>query len=65
MKITGQISRVPAGRQADKYKRFAEQCRALSKQSSGRLKQTLEEMAEVWDDLGRRETKRDEQNSYF
>jgi hypothetical protein len=26
MKITGQISKAPVGRQADKYKRFAAQC---------------------------------------
>jgi hypothetical protein len=59
MKITGQISRVPVVRQADKYKRFAGQCRELAKPLSGRLKQTLEEMAKVWDDLARGEDKRD------
>jgi len=58
MKITGSISKAKIPQQADKYKRFAEQCRELAKQSSGQLKQTLEEMAEVWDDLARREDKR-------
>jgi hypothetical protein len=59
MKITGQISKAPVGRQADKYKRFAAQCHGLAKQSSGELKQTLEEMAKAWDDLARGEDKRD------
>ena len=59
MKITGSISRATVVRQADKYKRFAEQCRELAKPLSGQLKQTLEEMAKVWDDLARREDKRD------
>ena len=65
MKITGSISRVTVVRQADRYKRFAEQCRELAKPVGGQLKQTLEEMANVWDDLARREDKRDEpgQNS--
>ena len=51
MKITGSISRVTVVRQADRYKRFAEQCRELAKPVGGQLKQTLEEMAKVWDDL--------------
>ena len=51
MKITGQVSRATILRQTDKYKRFAEQCRELAKPVSGRLKQTLDEMAKVWDDL--------------
>ena len=55
MKITGQISRGTVLRQADKYSRFAEQCRELAKPLSGRFKQTLEEMAEGWEDLARRE----------
>ena len=59
MRITGQVSRATVVRQADKYKRFAEQCRELAKPLSGQLKQTLEEMAKVWDDLARREDKRD------
>ena len=59
MKITGQISRTKIVKQADKYKRFAEQCRGLAKQSSGQLEQTLEEMAKAWDDLARGEEKRD------
>ena len=59
MKITGSISRATVVRQADKYKRFAEQCRELAKPLSGQLKQTLGEMAKVWDDLARREDKRD------
>jgi phytoene dehydrogenase-like protein len=33
---------------------FAEQCRELAKPLGGQLKQTLEEMAKVWDDLARR-----------
>jgi hypothetical protein len=53
MKITGSISRVTVVRQADRYKRFAEQCRELAKPVGGQLKQTLEEMAKVWDDLVR------------
>jgi hypothetical protein len=57
MKITGRISRVTVVRQADKYRRFAEQCRELAKPLSGRFKQTLEEMAEAWDDLARTEDK--------
>jgi hypothetical protein len=60
MKITGSISRVTVVRQADRYKRFAEQCRELAKPVGGQLKQTLEEMAKVWDDLARGEDKRDE-----
>jgi hypothetical protein len=60
MKITGSISRATVVRQADKYKRFAEQCRELAKPTSGQLKRTLEEMAKVWDDLAGREDKRDE-----
>jgi hypothetical protein len=59
MKITGSISRVTVLRQGDRYKRFAEQCRELAKPVSGQLKQTLEEMAKVWDDLARGEDKRD------
>ncbi len=59
MKITGQISRGTILRQADKYSRFAEQCRELAKPLSGPFKQTLEEMAEGWEDLARREDKRD------
>ena len=59
MKITGSISRATVVRQADKYKRFAEQCRELAKPLGGQLKQTLEEMAKVWDDLARGEDKRD------
>ena len=47
MKITGQVSRATILRQAAKYKRFAEQCRELTKPVSGRLKQTLDEMAKV------------------
>jgi hypothetical protein len=39
---------------------FAEQCRELAKPVGGQLKQTLEEMAKVWDDLARREDKRGE-----
>lgn len=60
MKITGRVSRATVVRQADRYKRFAEQCRELANPLSGQLKQTLEEMAKVWDDLARREDKRDE-----
>jgi hypothetical protein len=60
MKITGQISRATIVGQADKYKRFAEQCRELAKQPSGQLKQTLEEMSKVWDELARMEYKREE-----
>ena len=60
MKITGSISRGTVVRQADRYKRFAEQCRELANPPSGQLKQTLEEMAKVWDDLARREEKRGE-----
>jgi hypothetical protein len=60
MKITGSISRVTVVRQADRYKRFAEQCRELVKPLSGQLKQTLEEMAKVWDDLAGTEDKREE-----
>jgi hypothetical protein len=60
MKITGSISRVTVVRQADRYKRFAEQCRELAKPLSGQLKQTLEEMAKVWDDLAGTEDKREE-----
>jgi hypothetical protein len=60
MRITGQIRRAAIVRQADKYKRFAEQCRELAKPLSGQFKQTLEEMAKVWDDLARGEYKRDE-----
>jgi len=59
MKITGQIRRGAILRQADKYSRFAEQCRELAKPLSGRFKQTLEEMAEGWDDLARGEDKQD------
>jgi hypothetical protein len=55
MKITGSISRATALGQADKYKRFAEQCRELAKPSSGQLRQTLEEMAKAWDDLADQE----------
>jgi hypothetical protein len=58
MKITGSISRATVVRQADRYKRFAEQCRELAKPLSGQLKQTQEEMANVWDDLARGEDKR-------
>jgi hypothetical protein len=60
MKITGRISKAAIVGQADKYKRFAEQCRELGRQSSGQLKQTLEEMAKVWDDLARGEDNRDD-----
>jgi hypothetical protein len=60
MKITGSISRAKIPRQADKYKHFAEQCRELAKPVSGQLKQTLEEMAEDWDDLASQERKRDD-----
>jgi hypothetical protein len=55
MRITGQVSRATVVRQADKYKRFAEQCRELAKPVSGQLKETLEETAKVWDDLAQRE----------
>ena len=60
MKITSQISRGTVLRQADKYSRFAEQCRELAKPLSGRFKQTLEEMAEGWDDLTHGEGKRND-----
>jgi hypothetical protein len=53
MKITGRVSKVTAVRQADKYRRYAEQCREVAKPLSGQFKQTLEEMAKVWDDLVR------------
>jgi hypothetical protein len=59
MKITGSISRATVVRQADRYKRFAEQCRELAKPLNGQLKQTLEEMARVWDDLAREEDERE------
>jgi hypothetical protein len=42
LKTTGSISRASVIRQADKYKRFAEQCRELAKPLSGQLKQTLQ-----------------------
>ena len=60
MRITGQVSSATVARQADKYKRFAEQCRELAKPVSGQLKETLEEMAKVWDDLAQRENERHE-----
>jgi hypothetical protein len=58
MKITGSIRRATVAGQADRYKRFAEQCRELAKPLNGRLKQTLEEMADVWDGLARAEDRR-------
>jgi hypothetical protein len=58
MKITGLVSRTTVLRHADKYKLFGEQCRELAKPLSGQLKQTLEEMANVWDDLASQEDKR-------
>jgi len=58
MKITGSIRRATVAGQAERYKRFATQCRELAKPLNGRLKQTLEEMADVWDDLARGEEKR-------
>jgi hypothetical protein len=60
MKITGSIRRATVAGQADRYKRFAQQCRELAKPLNGRLKQTLVEMADVWEDLARGEDGRDE-----
>jgi hypothetical protein len=57
MKITGQIIRAAIVGQADKYKRFAEQCREMAKPLGGQFKQTLDEMAQDWDDLACQEDK--------
>lgn len=59
MKIAGQINKAPIVGQADRYRRFAERCRELAKPLSGQFKQTLEEMANVWDDLARGEDRQD------
>jgi hypothetical protein len=57
MKIAGQITRAAIVGQADKYKRFAEQCRELAKPLGGQFKQMLDEMAQDWDDLACQEDK--------
>jgi len=57
MKITGQITRSAIVGQADKYKRFAEQCRELARPLNGQFKQTLDQMAQDWDELANREDK--------
>ena len=49
MKITGQISRTAITGQADKYKRFAEQCRGLAKRSSGQRRRQEKAPAAVSD----------------
>ena len=59
MKITGQIT---GGRYYGKQTNtgaLANSVAKLAKPLSGRFKQTLEEMAEGWDDLARREDKQD------